>query len=115
MTKIEKIVPHIIGQKKALERIKQLLPQLKKKYKDKIKNLKEAWESNSCTFSFDYKVAFFLTEHLSGEIIVEEDKVTVKGKGSDLIGPFKKKIEDIIEEEGKKLLKEEDAGDQLIA
>lgn len=91
--------PHGLLQDEALKRIKETLAELKTHFVDKISDLHEDWNGNTCKFSLSVKGFSG-----SGTMIVEPSEVKISGNLPFLALPFKVKIEYTIREWLKKLL-----------
>ena len=99
MARLNITITHQLPEKDAINRIKNLLPKLRKQFSDKISSIREEWEGNSAKFSFSIK-GF----SISGKLIINSSQVHLEGKLPLLAKPFKGKIENTIREEAKKLL-----------
>lgn len=92
-------IPHDLSKEEALERIKNMLNNLKKEQKDKITNLKEDWQDNKGSFSFS-AMGF----DLAGDVNVDDNNVEINSKLPFAVSFFKGAIEEMITKEAKKLL-----------
>lgn len=99
MPKIQVEENHTLGQKIALERIKNLLESLKADFGQNINDLKENWNGSSGDFSFRA-----MGMKVEGQVMVGHDLVKLEGKIPLAALPFKSTIENTIREEIKKLL-----------
>lgn len=72
MPKIELHISHELCQSEALNRIQQILPQLKAQHSDKIKDLEESWSGSKGQFRF--KISGF---KVSGTLQVEESAMDI--------------------------------------
>lgn len=92
-------VPHSLSQEKALNRVKNLLGQVKNQFADKISDLNENWDGNVGTFSF--KAMGFA---VSGTLTVTPAEVKLEGTIPWAASLFKGKIQDTIRERASELL-----------
>jgi hypothetical protein len=99
MPKIQVEENHTLGQKIALERIKNLLDSLKADFGQNISDLKENWNGSRGDFSFRA-----MGMKVEGQVMVGHDLVKLEGKIPLAALPFKSTIENTIREEIKKLL-----------
>jgi hypothetical protein len=99
MPKLEMTVPHQLSQQEALQRIRNLIPQLRQEYGKDITDLREQWQDNIGTFSF--KVKGF---SVSGKLTVEPSQINLSGTVPLAATFHKGKIETAIRERAKRLL-----------
>ena len=99
MAKMSINVPHHLEREVALARIKELLPQVKEKQKDRIQDLTEKWNGNVCTFGFTVK-----SLKISGRLEVNHSAVQLDGEIPWTIALLKGIIERTIRTEAEKLL-----------
>jgi hypothetical protein len=100
MAKIYIEVKHKLTQAEALKRIKKLLKEVKAEHGDNISELKEEWKGNNGDFSF--KV---LKYNISGTLEVTEKYAELNAEIPWSLGLFKGKIEKMIKERARELLK----------
>jgi hypothetical protein len=99
MPKLEIKVTHELTQSEALTRIKKFLPELKAQHSDQISDLEESWSSN--TGNFIFKIKGF---KVSGNLVVGESDVLIKGNIPLIALPFKNTIGETIRTQAKNLL-----------
>ena len=99
MSKLTMNIPHNLPKDEAQQRIQQLLTDLKKQQADKISDVKETWEGDNGTFSFNIK-GF----DISGGIQVKPDSVDIEGDLPFALSFFKGMISDLISAKAKELL-----------
>lgn len=92
-------IPHQLPKDEAQERIKKLLTNLKEQQADKISEVKENWEGDNATFSFNIK-GF----DISGGIQVNPESVDIQGELPFALSFFKGMIADLISSKAKELL-----------
>ena len=92
-------VPHRLSQDEALNRVKNLLGQVKNQFADKISDLNENWNGNVGTFNF--KAMGFA---VSGTLTVTPSEVKLDGTIPWAASFFKGKIEATIRERANELL-----------
>ncbi len=92
--------PHMLGSDVALERIKNLLSDLKERFSDQIKNVQEEWDAETATFSFD-AMGF----SVKGTLLVSTNQVELKGNLPLTALPFKGMVEKTVREQIQELLK----------
>jgi hypothetical protein len=100
MAVIKMSVDHHLSEAEALKRIKKLLGETKKQYGDLVTDLKEKWQENKGTFSFSAK-----GYTVSGTVLVTEGKVDLEGEVPRALSLLRGKIEKIIKDRAKTLLK----------
>jgi hypothetical protein len=99
MSALKLNIPHHLSKAEALQRIKQLLGNLKEEQKDNITNLKENWTEDKGNFSFSMK-GF----DLEGTIEVTDTNVALHSELPFAVSFFKGTIAGMITEKAKKLL-----------
>jgi len=99
MANLDVVIPHNLTQDEAIERIKKLLGEMKRKHGDRISDLQENWEGNVGDFSFTAQ-GF----HVSGNLEVNSSSVKLTGKIPLALSLFKGPISKTIYEEGSKIL-----------
>jgi hypothetical protein len=99
MPKFSILVPHELPQEEALKRIKNDLADLKTRFADKISDLHENWDGNTCEYSVSIKGFSG-----SGTMIVKPSEVEISGNLPFLAIPFKGKFESTTRERLKQLL-----------
>ncbi|MBN8877540.1 MAG: hypothetical protein E6Q24_08385 [Chitinophagaceae bacterium] len=99
MSDLKLSIPHNLPAEEALNRIKDLLGNLKKDHKDLVDNAEESWEGNTGQFSFSAK-GF----DLSGTINVSPSGVDIDAKLPFALSFFKGKISQVITDKAKELL-----------
>ena len=99
MPKMQVTVPHELGRDEALDRVKNLLSDMKAQYGDKITDLQENWTGNGGTFSF--KAMGF---KLSGSLDVTDDAMKLNGDFPWAAKPFQGTVEATIRERAERLL-----------
>ena len=99
MAKLTMKVAHQLTQDEALNRIQGLLGEVKNQFSDRISNLREEWEGNTCRFSFSV-----MGFPVSGTWTVMPAEVEFSGDLPFAATFFKGKIESTIRERAKTLL-----------
>jgi hypothetical protein len=99
MPKLNMSVTHELPQDEALKRVKKAIADLKTQYADKISDLREDWNGNTCEFHLSVKSASG-----SGTMIVKPSEVEISGNLPLLAWAFTGKIESIIREKLKQIL-----------
>ena len=99
MANLDVEIPHNLTQEEAIERIKKLLGEIKRKHGDRISDLKENWEGNVGDFSFTAQ-GF----DISGNLEVDSSTVKLTGKIPLALSLFKGQISKTIYEEGSRIL-----------
>lgn len=99
MAKLNVDIQHNLSQEEALKRIKNLLPDLQKRFENDISDVSETWTENVGTFSFKAKKF-----PVSGTLTVTEKEVQLRGEIPLLLVARKKQIEETIQQKGKELL-----------
>ncbi|MBC7904049.1 MAG: polyhydroxyalkanoic acid system family protein [Gemmatimonadaceae bacterium] len=99
MSNLNVNVAHNLGQEKALERIKNLLGNLKEEQKALVGNIKEEWNGNTGKFGFSAQ-GF----DLAGTIAVTDASVDINADLPFALSFFKGMIADVIEKKTKELL-----------
>jgi hypothetical protein len=92
-------VPHRLSQEAAIQRIKELLANVKKEHSDRISDLREQWTGNVGTFSVS-AMGF----SVSGTIAVTPTEVQLSGDLPFAASFFKSRIEATIRERATELL-----------
>jgi len=99
MPEIKILVQHQLPAEEAAGRIKNLLTELKTQFGDKISDLRESWNGNSCQFSLSVQGLAG-----SGTINVKAKEVEISLNLPFMAMMFKGKIEATIKERLKELL-----------
>ena len=99
MANLDVVIPHNLRQQEAIERVKKLLTEIKRKHGDRISDLKENWEGNVGEFGFTAQ-GF----NVSGNLEVNSTNVKLTGKIPLALSLFKGAISKTIYEEGSKIL-----------
>jgi hypothetical protein len=99
MANLDVVIPHNLRQQEAIERVKKLLTEIKRKHGDRISDLKENWEGNVGEFSFTAQ-GF----NVSGNLEVNSTNVKLTGKIPLALSLFKGAIIKTIYDEGSKIL-----------
>jgi hypothetical protein len=99
MASLKMSIQHHLSQDEALKRIKNLLSETKKEHRDQIDDLKENWNGNIGSFSFNAR-GF----DISGTLIVEPSTIELNGKIPFAVSLFKGKIIRAIDEKAAELL-----------
>ena len=99
MPKINITVAHTLTQAEAAERIRKRLEEVKTQFVDKIEDMHEEWNGNSCKFSLS---VMGLTA--SGTMNVKEAEVEIVGQLPFEAFLFKNKIESVIKDKLKQML-----------
>jgi hypothetical protein len=92
-------VPHQLGRDEALNRLKNLLTDMKAQYGDKVTDLQENWTDEGGTFSF--KAMGF---KLSGALQVTDNEMRLNGDFPWAAKPFQGTVEATIRERAERLL-----------
>ncbi len=92
-------IKHGLTKDDALTRIKKLLSETSDQHADSISDLKEKWNGNVGTFSFNVK-GF----GVSGTLTVKDSEIVLDGKIPLAASLFKGKIKSTIQNEADKLL-----------
>lgn len=93
MPEMKLSVPHRLNQDEAAARIKGLIKQVQAQYADKVSNLKESWEGNKGTFSFEV-----MGFPISGTLHIESSEVLMIGQIPFAAMPFKGMIENTLKQ-----------------
>ncbi|QDU55773.1 polyhydroxyalkanoic acid system family protein [Aeoliella mucimassa] len=93
-------VPHYTTKEEASTKIRYLLEGISAKYSDKIKNLEQTFDGDRMQFSFKT-----LGMNVTGEGLVDDEYVTVKGNIPIAAMMFKGQIESTIKDSLVRLLK----------
>ena len=99
MANLDVVIPHNLTQAEAIERVKKLLGEIKRKHGDRISDLEEKWEGNVGEFSFTSQ-GF----NVSGNLEVNSSDVKLKGKIPLTLSLFKGLISKTIYDEGSRIL-----------
>ena len=99
MSRLHVNIPHELPQEEAIDRIKNMLGELKESQKEMITNVKEEWVGNTGHFSFTAK-----SFDLSGMMVVGPASVDIKANLPFALSFFKGQISKVIEERAAKLL-----------
>lgn len=100
MSSLNLHIPHSLPKEEALQRIKQLLGNLREEKKDLISNVREKWEGHEGDFSFSAK-GF----DLAGKIQVADNGVNINSSLPFALSFFKGMISDVITRKANELLK----------
>lgn len=92
-------LPHRLGRDQAVQRIKQLIPALKRQHADQIDDAWEEWQGSSAEFGFRTS-----GNEITGRLSVSDSSVSITGKLPFLASLFSDQIEDAIRSEAAKLL-----------
>jgi len=93
MPKFDISVSHSLSQDEAVKRIREGVLVLKKQYADKISDLKENWEDNTCKFSL---TAEGFT--IEGVLSVKESDIEIAANLPFMAMLFKSQIETAVKE-----------------
>ena len=99
MPKLNMTVSHNLTQDEAVERIRNLLNDVKTEFAEKVSDLNEDWNGNTGRFSF--KAMGF---PVSGTLMVKPGTVEISGNLPFAALLFKSKIETVIKDRAKTLL-----------
>ncbi len=99
MGQLSVTIPHRLDQTTATERIKTLIPQLKRQHASQLSDVWEEWKGSSARFGF--RMSGF---DISGNLSVTERSVTITGSLPFMASFFSGQIEDAIRSEAAKLL-----------
>jgi len=100
MSKLHIKINHTLTEGKAKERIKKLVTKVKSEYGDHVSDVRERWTKN--TGEFGFKVMGY---DIKGNIVINENTIELNGDLPWQAALFKGKIEAVIKEQAKKLLK----------
>jgi hypothetical protein len=103
MPKLNMSVTHELPQDEALKRVKKAIADLKTRYADKISDLREDWNGNTCEFHLSVNLSVKSASG-SGTMIVKPSEVEISGNLPLLAWAFTGKIESIIREKLKQIL-----------
>ena len=92
-------VPHYTTKDEASAKVRMLLESVTAKYSDKIKNLEQKFEGDRMEFSFS-----MLGMNVTGEGVIDDDNVNIKGNLPLTAMLFKGQIESGIKDSLAKLL-----------
>lgn len=99
MPKSTVTVDHDLGRDEALERLKGILVEAKAQYGDRITDLEETWTDTGGRFSFKA-----MGMKVSGDLMVEDDRVDIIGDFPWAAKPFQGTIEATLRERAERLL-----------
>jgi len=99
MPSIQVTVHHKLTEHEAMERIKNLVTQLKHEHGNKVSNMNEEWHARSGKFSFT-----FHGFALSGMVELHPGTVEIHGKLPLAVSLFRGKIKEVIKEKASELL-----------
>ena len=99
MSAIDLNIPHKLSKDEALSRIKNLLNKMKEEQKNVVTDLKEDWQDNKGSFSFNAK-GF----NLAGDIVVNDDAVQIHSELPFAVSFFKGAISDMISKKANEIL-----------
>ena len=99
MAKLDISIPHTLTEEIALDRVRNLLGEVKSTHGDKISGLSESWNGNTGQFSFT--AAGF---KISGTLRVSASDVNLNGTLPFAASFFRGTIESTIREEAEKIL-----------
>ena len=99
MPSLDLSIPHELSQEEALNRIKRLWTDTKRDHSDKISDLKENWEGNKGTFSFNAK-----GYDISGDLIVQPNSIEIHSQVPFAVSLFKGMIANMVQQKAKELL-----------
>jgi len=92
-------IPHQMSSADAKRKIDSLLSDLASRYSGYIRDVSQYWEGDELVFEFRAKGA-----KASGRIEVNDCDVIIDGKLPLIAKPFEKRIHDMIQREGERLL-----------
>jgi hypothetical protein len=95
MPKMHMDIPHQLGEQEALTRIQTMIPKMKERYGQQIKDVREEWTGSTGVFAFNA---------IKGMISVHADEVVLNGDLPIAASPFKGRIESMIRERAAELL-----------
>ncbi len=99
MPKMHMEIPHQLGEQEALSRIQTMIPKMKERYGQQIKDVQEEWSGSNGVFAFN-AMGF----NIKGMIAVQPDEVVLDGNLPIAASPFKGRIESMIRERAAELL-----------
>jgi hypothetical protein len=99
MANFDMSIPHQLSQGDALQRIKQVLGEVKKEHGDKISNLTENWNGNTGEFSLT-----IMGFAISGKLAVNPSTVDIEAELPFAASLFKGKIKSLISDKASQLL-----------
>ncbi len=99
MPKMHMEIPHQLGEQEALSRIQTMIPKMKERYGQQIKDVHEEWTGSNGVFAFN-AMGF----NIKGMISVQSDEVVLDGNLPIAASPFKGRIESMIREQAAELL-----------
>lgn len=96
MPSLKIVKSHSLGKNEASRRAEIAFEQYKKKYKDKISNFQQSWNSSHEELEFSFLIYGF---DVSGKIIVNDFSAQLEGKIPLMAIPFKGRIASEIQAE----------------
>ncbi len=99
MPKSSIVIDHQLGEQEALDRLKNMLAQVKENYGSHVTDLEEHWTDSGGDFSF--KAMGF---QISGNLRVTDSKVMIDAEYPWAAKPFQGTIETTIRERAERLL-----------
>lgn len=99
MPKMHMDIPHQLGEQEALTRIQTMIPKMKERYGQQIKDVREEWTGSNGVFAFN-AMGF----NIKGMISVHAEEVVLNGDLPIAASPFKGRIESMIRERAAELL-----------
>ena len=99
MPSLDLSIPHQLSQEEALNRIKQLWSDTKRDHSGMISDLKENWEGNKGTFSFNAK-----GYDISGNLEVQPHSIEIRSQVPFAVSLFKGMIANMVQQKAKELL-----------
>lgn len=96
MPSLKIVKSHSLGKNEALKRVEITFEQYRKKYKDKISNFQQSWNSSCDELRFSFSTYGF---DVSGKIMVNDFSVQLEGKIPLVAIPFKGRITSEIQTE----------------
>ena len=101
MARMSVEIPHGLTKADALSRIQQLLPRVKQEQAERVNDLTENWNGETCDFGFTALGGM----KISGKLIVGNATVKLDGEIPWVLLAFKGIIERTIREQAEKLLR----------
>lgn len=92
-------IPHNLGRERATELLRSFLDQVTAKYGDQLSEMRGDWTDEGLTFGFKT-----MGMPISGNLVVQDDQVEVKGNLPLAASFFRGRIEESIRGELQKLL-----------
>ncbi|MBI2642453.1 MAG: polyhydroxyalkanoic acid system family protein [Candidatus Wildermuthbacteria bacterium] len=99
MPKLKVVLPHRLSQEEVLRRIRDLLPQVQRKYEGDVSGLSQRWEGNTGIFSFQS-----IGGKVSGTLTIRSAEVELSANLPFAAHFIKGRIERTITEQAKVLL-----------